>query len=146
MHTDGNLSIYMNQLAYVNHLLKESGHDGPNVNCTTIPHCQGYPVEKIPVENTTQHSNSNALSWCNFLLTPLTGCQYLLVPIFPQSPTSWPNTWFHPAKVTLKPPKKVICYLKGTQQLGISFHSAKNDKLHAFVKQTNFPLINLLDL
>ena len=58
-HPDGNLSIYMNQTAYVDHLIKELGLDGPNVNCTTVPHCQGYLMDKIPVEKYDAASNSN---------------------------------------------------------------------------------------
>ena len=45
-----------------------------------------------------------------------------------------------PSKSHIETAKQVIHYLKGTQQLGISFHSAKNDKLHTFVK---FPIDKL---
>ena len=67
-HTDGHLSIYLNQPASIEHLLQQAGLDGKNINTVKTPHQSGYPIDKIPKEKGT---SEDLQYWQNHFLQTL---------------------------------------------------------------------------
>ena len=70
-HTDGHLSIYLNQPASIEHLLQQAGLDGKNINTIKTPHQSGYPVDKILTETYNSGLQSKYTKIMQFLIGSL---------------------------------------------------------------------------
>lgn len=50
-HDDGNITIKLNQEAFIDSLVAQTELDGEGVTCPVSPYRSGYPIDKIPKEN-----------------------------------------------------------------------------------------------
>ena len=136
-HVDRNITIYLNQEAFVDVLAQQHDLHGDHVKSELSPYKSGLPVDKIkPMQYTpakqahlTQKYQSiiGSLNWLSTSTRPDIAPITNILAKYSSCPTEG-----HVAHA-----KHAIRYLKGTKTKGISFTSTDNDKLQSFVK---FPI------
>ena len=133
-HSNGHVSLHLSQEAFTETILQRTGLDGPDVGTAPTPYRSGYPIDKIPDEQYDQDTQARV----THKMQQLTGCfQWLTTSTRPDiaTVTNFLSQFNHKAsKGHLDACKRVVRYLKGTKDLGISFHSQPNAALKSFVK------------
>ena len=134
-HTNGDVTIHLSQEAFIDTLADLSNLNKPHMTNPKTPYRSGYPVDSIPtVPNNT---NSQITHKMQQLIGSL---NWLSISTRPDIATITNML----AKYTLKATpahidavKRVIKYLKGTKEYGITFSTTTNHNLESFVK---FPI------
>lgn len=133
-HSDNNISIRLSQEPFIENLLERTQMDGPEVYTVPTPYRSGYPVDKIPC---TTESETTQKRITHKMQKALGSLQWLATSTRPDiaTITNILSQYTHKAsKGHLDAVKRVIRYLKGTKNLGIAFHSNKNNSIESFVK------------
>jgi deoxyuridine 5'-triphosphate nucleotidohydrolase len=136
-HEDGNVSILLNQEAFVDALVLSTKLDGEAVNIPRTPYRSGYPVDTIPQESHTEEKQHSL----NHLLRVLVGSlNWLALSTRPDIATITNILAKYSSKAAtghIEAAKRVVKYLKGTKQKGILFSSKDRNHLQSFIK---FPI------
>ena len=137
-HDDGNITTKLSQEAFVDTLQTQAGLDEEAVSEPLTPYRSGCPIDTIPLDPTTLLAQQEKL---NAQLQTLVGSLNWLS--MSTRPDIAPVTNFLAKYTTtatknhIQAAKHVVRYLKGMQNLGISFHSKDNSTLNSHVK---FPI------
>ena len=129
---DNHIAVHMTQEAFADNLIDVAGLT--NANTVKTPYRSGHPVDNIP---STQHPSMvqplikhtmqslvGSLVWFSGATRP-----DLATIVSPLSQHT-----HHPTQGHINAVKYAIRYLKGTKNRGISFSSAQNDPMSAFLK------------
>ena len=123
----------MHQEAFIDHLLKISNLHDDTVNSVTTPYRKGFPIDAIP--KLPESPNQKKLT--KYMQTLVGSLNWLAISTRPDIATvtnllakymSNPNTHH------IEAAKRVIKYLKGTRERGITFTSHNTSTLNTFVK------------
>ena len=136
-HAEGNITIFLNQEAFIDTLTQQHELHHAHVNTPLSPYKSGLPVDKIkattysPAKQAyltqTFQSIVGSLNWLSTSTRPDIAPITNILAKYSSNPTEG-----HLAHA-----KYVIKYLKGTKTKGVLFCSKDNDTLQSFVK---FPI------
>jgi hypothetical protein len=136
-HTNNNVSILMNQEAFIDNLVQLAQLDGP-VNEPKTPYRSGYPVDTIPTDKyNTPAQQAKITKEMQILLGCLNWLSLSTRPDISTISNMLAKYTAHPSKGHLAHAKYVIKYLKGTKSKGILFTTQPSTDIESFVK---FPL------
>ena len=131
-HKDNNVTIKLQQTAFIDHLLKLANLEGDNVNPVTTPYQDGFPIDSIPKLKPSPNQAKltkyyqqliGSINWLSISTCPDISTVTNLLAKYMLNPNS-----HHIAAA-----KRVIRYLKGTQERGIMYTSQKVSTLSSFI-------------
>ena len=135
----------MHQEAYVDHLLKLAKLDDESVTPAQTPYRHGFPIDSIPKQEPAKNQKKlthymqslvGSLNWLAISTRPDIATVTNILAKYMSSPNS-----HHIAAA-----KRVIKYLKGTKDRGITFTSRINSTLNSFIKfPTNKSILSMCD-
>jgi hypothetical protein len=136
-HNNGNVSILMNQEAFIENLVQVANLDGP-VNEPKTPYRSGYPVDSIPKDkNNTPAQQAKITKDMQIILGCLNWLSISTRPDISTITNLLAKYTAEPSRGHLTHAKRVIKYLKGTKSKGILFTTQPQTDIESFV---NFPL------
>jgi hypothetical protein len=129
----GNVTINLSQLPFIETMLQNQSMDSDLVNSTPTPYKSGLPIDSIPnIEYSKEKQQQLTADFQHIV-----GClQWLTVSTRPDIATATnilSKYLSNPSQGHLDHCKHVLRYLKGTKDLGISFTTASNSTLSAFI-------------
>jgi deoxyuridine 5'-triphosphate nucleotidohydrolase len=133
-HDDGNVSIHMDQEAFIDNVCQIAKLDHPSTNTVTSPYRSGHPVDTIPIPKHPPENQNELTHQMQVLIGCLT---WLSLSTRPDIATITNLLAQYTVKATqshINAAKRVIRYLKGTKTLGISFNSERQETLESHVK------------
>ena len=138
-HSCTSVTIQLSQAAFSENLLIQNNLHGDMINPVQSPYRSGYPIDKIPNEaydDTTQRKYTKhlqslvgSLTWLSMSTRPDISTVTNMLAKYVKSPS----------KGHIDAAKRVLRYIKGTINKGITFSTHNNSRLAAYVK---FPLTN----
>jgi hypothetical protein len=136
-HDEHKISVHLSQPAFTENLIQMAGLDHASSTTKPTPYRSGLPVDSVPEIKMSPHARTNlqhvyrsivgSLQWLSSGTRPD-------IAVITNILAKYQNK---PSPGHLDSAKHVIKYLKGTQDLGISFHSDVDTTLSSFL---HFPL------
>ena len=136
-HGPKNVSIHMTQTAFIDNLVQDQNLHGESVTTPKTPYRSGYPVDNIPKEDNSLHLQAKYTSMYQHIIGSLNWLAISTRPDIATITSILAQYMQNPSKGHIIAAKNVIKYLKGTSELGISFHTNRDSSIQSFVK---FPL------
>ena len=144
-HINNDVTIHMSQHAFIDSLLVMTKLEHSDSHSAPTPYRSGYPVDCIP---TTSPSDSNPATK-HFMQRLIGSLNWLSVSTRPDitTITSMIAKYLaNPNGQHINAAKRVIKYLKGTRDYGITFSSVANTNIEAYIKfRLNQPITALSD-
>ena len=136
-HNTSQVTIHLSQIAFMENLLIQNNMHGDDINTVQTPYRSGYPIDKIPTElyddNTQRQYTKNLQS----LVGSLTWLSMSTRPDLSTITNLLAKHVSNPSKGHIEAGKRILRYIKGTIDKGITFSTANKRSLAAFVK---FPI------
>ena len=136
---DKDVTIQLNQAAYIENLLSQLNLQHVDVTSPKTPYRNGFPVDTIPKQSYDPETKEKLIKKMQFLVGSL---NWIAISTRPDISTivALLSRYTHdPTMAHIKAAIRVIKYLKGTKNLAITFSSQSSKQLSAFV---NFPVDN----
>ena len=133
-HPSGDLTIFINQEASADELLRAAGLDGPSTNSKPTPYRSGHPVDSIPDEDLPLYQKQRLQQLLQKYVGSLNWLSTQSRPDLATITNILAQHNANPSHGHIKAAKYAIQYLKGTKDLGIAFSSRPNTTMESFVK------------
>ena len=133
-HVDGNVTIHLSQTAFIEALLHSHSLHTDDVNTVQSPYRSGYPVDSIPNEaydTATQQAYTKQMQW---IVGSLTWLSMSTRPDISTITNLLAKHVCNPSLGHIAAAKRVLRYLKGTSNKGITFSSSTQSHVEAFIK------------
>ena len=132
----GKVKIHLSQEAFIDHLLEMTNLQSPTVVTARTPYRNGFPVDAIP-QLPSQDEPSKIKHFIQVLIGSLNWLSISTRPDITTITAMIAKYVSKPNQQYINAAKRVIKYLKGTKDLGITFSSTSDQSLEAHVK---FPI------
>ena len=145
-HNNKEVTIQLSQTAFVESLLIQYHMNGDEINTVQTPYRSGYPIDKIPSEAYDESTQKQYTKTLQSLVGSLTWLSMSTRPDLSTITNMLAKYVSNPSKGHLDAGKRILRYIKGTLNKGLTFSTSNKHNLSAYLKfPITQPLIALTD-